>query len=93
MMALFGYLLYQALEIYSFIIIAAIIVSWLIAFNVISTAHPATRQILNILGRLTNPVLRFIQRYVPSIGGIDLSPMIVIFGIMFLQHMVVRVFF
>lgn len=89
-MALFGWLLYQALEIYSFIIIAAIIVSWLVAFNVISMAHPAARRLVDVLGRLTNPVLRPIQRYIPSIGGIDISPIIAIFAIMFLQKLVVQ---
>jgi len=91
-MSYLGFLLYQALEIYSFIIIATIIISWLIAFNVLSMTHDITRKLISILGRLTDPVLRPVQRVVPSIGGIDLSPIIVIFGIMLLQRIVYQVF-
>jgi YggT family protein len=91
-MSYFGFLLYQALEIYSFIIIAAIIISWLITFNVLSMSHDITRKLVSVLGRLTDPVLHPIQRIVPSIGGIDLSPIIVIFGIMLLQRLVYQLF-
>jgi YggT family protein len=77
-MAFIGYILVQALEIYSFIIIATIIASWLVVFGVLSPAHPITQKIMRVLSRLTEPVLRPIQRIVPSIGGIDLSPIIVI---------------
>lgn len=89
-MLLIGQFLYQALEIYSFIIIATVIVSWLIAFNVISMANPTARKIVDLLGRITDPVMRPVQRYVPSLGGIDLTPIIIIFAIMFLQRMVVQ---
>lgn len=89
-MAFIGSLLYQALEIYSFIIIASVIVSWLIAFDVISMQHPAAKRLVTLLGKLTDPVLRPVQRYVPSIGGIDISPIIVIFAILLLQRLVVQ---
>ena len=91
-MAYVGQILIQLLEIYSFIIIGAIIVSWLIAFNVLSMSHDFTRKLVSVLGRLTDPVLRPIQRVIPSIGGIDLSPIIVIFGIMLLQRLVFQIF-
>jgi YggT family protein len=91
-MSLIGQLLYMAIEIYIFIIIISVIVSWLIAFNVISQDHPATRNLLKFLGRATDPVMRPAQRYIPSIGGIDISPIIVIFGLMILQSIIVRLF-
>lgn len=87
-MAFIGYLLVQALEIYSFIIIAAIIASWLVVFGVLSPSHPTTRKIMTVLAKLTEPVLRPIQRVIPPIGGIDLSPIIVIFAIMILKNMI-----
>lgn len=90
-MSLVGMILYQILEIYVFIIIAAVIVSWLITFNVLSLSHPATKRLLVILGKLTDPVMRPVQRYVPSIGGIDITPIIVIFGIMLLQNLIIRI--
>lgn len=89
-MSLIGQFLYQALEIYSFIIIATIIFSWLAAFNVVSMSNPTARKIMSILGRLTDPVLRPVQRFIPSIGGIDISPIVVIFGIMLLQRIIVQ---
>lgn len=91
-MAIFGQFLYMAIDIYIFIIIASIVVSWLIAFNVLSTQHPATRNLITLLGRATDPVMRPVQRYIPSIGGIDISPIIVIFGLTILQGFVLRVF-
>ena len=91
-MMILGQILYMAIEIYIFIIIAAVIISWLIAFNVISIDHPITRKILRFLGRATDPVMKPVQRFIPSIGGIDLSPIIVIFGLMFLQSVVIRLF-
>lgn len=91
-MSLIGQLLYMAIEIYIFIIIISVIISWLIAFNVISIDHPATRNLLKFLGRVTDPVMRPAQRYIPSIGGIDISPIIVIFGLMILQSIIVRLF-
>ena len=89
-MVFIGQILYQILEIYSFIIIGSVIVSWLIAFNVISMANPTARKIVSFLGRLTDPVLRPVQRYIPSIGGIDITPIVVIFAIIFLQRMIVQ---
>lgn len=92
-MTLLGQLLIFLIEIYTFIIIASVIVSWLIAFNVLSTSNPSTQNLLRLLGRLTDPVMKPVQKYVPSIGGIDISPIIVIFGLMILQNIVARVFF
>ncbi len=92
-MVILGQLLIFLIEIYTFIIIASVIVSWLIAFNVISADHPTTRNLLRLLGRATDPVMRPVQKYVPSIGGIDISPIIVIFGLMILQNIVARIFF
>jgi len=89
-MALLGQFLYQAIEIYTFVIIASVVVSWLITFNVISMDHPAAKNLVSILGRLTDPVMRPVQKYVPSIGGIDISPIVVLFALMFLQNIIVR---
>jgi YggT family protein len=89
-MAVLGQLLYFLIDIYIFVIIISVVVSWLVTFNVLSPDHQATRNLLRLLGKATEPVMRPVQKYVPSIGGIDISPIIVIFGLMFLQHMVLR---
>jgi YggT family protein len=90
-MALFGQLLYMVLEIYTFIIIGSVIVSWLIAFNVISMQHPAARNLVRFLARVTDPIMTPIRRFIPPIGGIDITPIIAIFALMALQTLVIRV--
>ena len=60
------------------IIIIQAILSWLIAFNVINTYNDFVRSVAMTLERLTEPLLRPIRRFVPTVGGIDLSPLILI---------------
>jgi YggT family protein len=94
-MAILGkllYLVYLAIEIYIFIIIASVIVSWLVAFNVLSTSHPATGRLMDVLGRLTDPVMKPVQRFIPPIGGIDISPIVVLIGLILLQNIIIRLF-
>ena len=79
-------LLIQVLDIYKWIVIAAVIVSWLTAFNVINERNNFVRTLLTILYRLTEPVFRPIRRIMPEIGGLDLSPIIVLLLIWFLQY-------
>ena len=79
-------LLIQVLDIYKWIVIAAVIVSWLTAFNVINERNNFVRTLLTILYRLTEPVFRPIRRMIPEVGGLDLSPIIVLLLIWFLQY-------
>ena len=79
-------LLIEVLEIYKWIVIAAVIVSWLTAFNVINQHNQFVRTLLRILISLTEPVFRPIRKVVPAIGGLDLSPIIVFVIIWFLQY-------
>ena len=79
-------LLIQVLDIYKWIVIAAVIVSWLTALNVINERNNFVRTLLTILYRLTEPVFRPIRRIMPEIGGLDLSPIIVLLLIWFLQY-------
>ena len=79
-------LLIEVLEIYKWIVIAAVIVSWLTAFNVINQYNQFVRTLLRILISLTEPVFRFIRKVIPVIGGLDLSPIIVFVIIWFLQY-------
>ena len=79
-------LLIEVLEIYKWIVIAAVIVSWLTAFNVINQHNQFVRTLLRILIALTEPVFRPIRKVVPAIGGLDLSPIIVFVIIWFLQY-------
>jgi YggT family protein len=79
-------LLIEILEIYKWIVIAAVIVSWLTAFNVINQYNNFVRTLLRILLTLTEPVFRQIRRVVPPVAGLDLSPIIVFLIIWFLQY-------
>ena len=82
----FAALLILVLETYKWVVIAAVIVSWLTAFNVINERNNVVRALLRILYNLTEPVFRPIRRLIPDIGGIDLSPLIVLLLIWFLQY-------
>lgn len=92
-MALIGTILIWILQVYTFIIIAQVIISWLVAFGVLNLSNPQAQKLVDLLTRLTDPVMKPVQRYVPSIGGIDISPIIVIFAIMLLQQLIGRIFF
>ncbi|HEY4922472.1 MAG TPA: YggT family protein [Xanthobacteraceae bacterium] len=74
------------LDIYWWIVIAAVIVSWLIAFNVINTRHHAVAMITDLLYRMTEPVFRPIRNMMPNLGGLDLSPLIVLLIIYVLRR-------
>ena len=81
-----AFLLLQVLEIYKWLVIAAVILSWLTAFNVINSHNNIVRSILRILWALTEPVFRPIRRVIPAMGGLDLSPLIVFLVIATLQY-------
>ncbi|QQR69443.1 MAG: YggT family protein [Alphaproteobacteria bacterium] len=76
-----------ALDMYLWVIIISAIVSWLVAFNVINVYNPAVRAILGFMHQITEPVLARIRRFLPSIGGVDLSPIVVILVIVFLRNL------
>ena len=78
-----------ALNLYWWILIASAIFSWLYAFNVINSRNQFVSSIGSFLYNATEPVLRPIRRMLPNLGGIDVSPIIVLLGIVFLQ-MIIR---
>ena len=77
--------LHFALNFYWWIIIAAAVFSWLDAFNVVNSSNQFVSQIAQMLYALTEPVLRPVRRFMPNLGAIDISPIIVLFAIIFLQ--------
>jgi YggT family protein len=80
------WLVLQLLNLYWWVVIIAVVVSWLVAFGVINTYHPTARAIVRGLAALTEPVFRPIRRILPSLGGLDLSPLIVLIAISFLEY-------
>jgi YggT family protein len=81
-------LILLVLDLYKWVVIVAVIVSWLVVFRVINVSVPAVRQALRFLDALTEPVFRQVRRVVPAVGGFDLSPLIVLIAIWFLQQVV-----
>ncbi len=84
------WLLLTILELYSYIVLGYVIMSWLIAFNVINTQNRFVYLVNDFLNRATEPVLRPIRRFLPNLGGIDLSPIVLFLLIMFLQRLIVH---
>jgi YggT family protein len=78
-----------ALNLYTWIIIAAAVISWLIAFNVVNTRNEFVRSVESFLYRVTEPVLGPIRRILPNLGGIDVSPIILLLIIFFIQRVIV----
>jgi len=76
------------LDLYVWLLIASAILSWLIAFNVVNTRNQFIAAVGDFLYRITEPVLAPIRRMLPSLGGLDLSPIVVILIIMFLQRVI-----
>lgn len=91
-MPFIGQMLILALQIYTFIIVVHVMVSWLIAFGVINASNPQAWRLTQALNRLVEPVMEPVRRFVPPIGGIDITPIIVIFAIMILQRLIATVF-
>jgi YggT family protein len=77
------------ITLYTWIIIASVVLSWLMAFNVVNAYNPFVRTLWNALNAVTEPLLRPIRRMMPDLGGIDLSPIILLLGCYFVQSVVI----
>ena len=77
-----------ALQIYLYLVIAAAILSWLIAFNVVNTRNQVVATIGEMLYRITEPALRPIRNLLPNLGGIDVSPIILFLIIILIQRVI-----
>ena len=84
--ALFG-IIDMILQVLVWVIIAQVIISWLVAFNVINTQSNFVRTVLDVLERLTAPLYRPIRKILPDFGGIDFSPIILILAIQILRKL------
>ena len=84
MIAIF-YLVLQLLKLYSYVVIANVIISWLIAFNVLNTQNRIVYAVLDFTYRLTEPFLRRIRRFLPNLGALDISPIILLLLIWFIE--------
>ncbi len=84
MIAIF-YLALQILKIYSYVVIANVVISWLIAFNILNTQNRFVYSVLELTYRLTEPILNKIRRFLPNLGSLDISPVILLLLIWFIE--------
>tara|TARA_B100001540_G_scaffold105766_1_gene95327 strand:- start:150 stop:443 length:294 start_codon:yes stop_codon:yes gene_type:complete len=84
MIAIF-YLVLQILKIYTYVVIANVVISWLVAFNVLNTQNRFVFSILEFTYRLTDPFLNKIRRYLPNLGAFDISPIVLLLLIWFIE--------
>jgi YggT family protein len=82
----------NVISLYIWVLIINAIISWLVAFNVLNTSNRFVYSVLEISYKLTEPPLSFIRKYIPNIGSIDISPIILILGMMFLRNLVFELF-
>ena len=84
MIAIF-YLILQILKLYSYVVISNVIISWLITFNILNTHNKFVYSILELTYRLTDPFLNRIRRFLPNLGSLDISPIILLLLIWFIE--------
>ena len=85
-------LLDSLITIYLWVIIVNALLSWLVAFNILNTQNRFVFSVLDTTYKLTDPMLNKIRRFVPTFGSIDISPIILILGLMFLRNLVFEIF-
>jgi YggT family protein len=81
-------LILLVLQIYWYIVLVMIVMSWLVAFNVVNTRNQFVYQVWKILNQLTDPVLRPIRRFLPAFSGLDLSPLVLFVIIFFIERVI-----
>jgi YggT family protein len=75
---------------YSWVLIIAVAMSWLVNFNIINTRQRAVYMVMDVLHRITEPALRPIRRFLPDMGGLDISPIVLIIVLFFAQEVLDR---
>ena len=82
-------LFFNVLDLYKFILIVWIVLSWLISFNIVNRFQPFVSKLYNFLEQLTDPVLKYLRKYIPLIGSIDVTPIIVFIALNFLKNLII----
>jgi YggT family protein len=92
-MGLLAYIISTAVDIYIGIIIVQVAIGWLVVFDVINASSPQAQNLLRLLARATDPLYKPLRKYIPPIGGIDITPIIVILGLQFLRSVLLGALF
>ena len=85
-------LLDNVISLYIWVVIIDVILSWLVAFNILNTQNRFVFSVLDTTHKLTNPILNPIRRFIPTFGSIDISPVILILLLMFLRNILFEIF-
>lgn len=93
MSMLIGKILLLLLDVVFWVIIIQVVMSWLVAFDVINVRNPQAANLVRLFERLTDPIYRPLRKFIPPIAGIDVTPIIVILGIEVCKYIVVAVFY
>ena len=80
------WLLTEIISIFSFILFVWVILSLLIQFQIVNRNQPLVRKIFDVLSRFIEPTLKPIRKYMPDLGGVDISPIVLILGLQFIQR-------
>ena len=84
---------YVALDIFKWMLIISIILGWLIHFGVVNAYQPFVQSVGRFLHAVTEPALRPIRRFIPHVGGMDISPIVLFLVIMFLQRLIINILY
>ena len=79
----------QIVNLYIWTMLAYIIITWLIAFRIINPWQPIVRMAMDFLGRIHEPLMGRVRRFLPDLGGIDLSPIVLLLAVQFLRNLVI----
>ncbi|MBC8339785.1 MAG: YggT family protein [Rhodospirillales bacterium] len=89
----FLWLVLTVIDLYMWVVIIGVVLSWLVAFSVVNTSNRFVYMVGDITHRLTEPALGRIRRFLPNLGGIDISPIVLIIGLIFLQRLIIWGFY
>ena len=83
-------LIIQIINLYTYVLLIYIVMTWLIAFNIINTSNRLVYSIVEVLYKLCEPLLQYVRRFIPNIGNIDISPVIVLLLLWFFQNLLIE---
>ena len=84
------YLIIQIISLYKFVLIIYIIFTWLINFNIINTSNRFVYSVMEVLYKFSEPSLRIVRKYIPNLGSIDISPIVLFLLLEFLQRLIIE---
>lgn len=90
-MGTLAYLISLIIDIYVWIIVLQIIIHWLVAFDVLKVKSPQAQNLMDLMQRMTDPVYKPLRKYIPPLGGIDITPIIVIIGLSVLKSILIGI--